>query len=164
MARKEQRVLITADGRDKGKTFVLHEMPSKQAEWWFIRLVIALANAGARLPEDTLFGGAAAFAEMQTTLRNSLIVAIRAIQGLDSRDVKSLLDEMSPFIKFQPTADAAVLPPEQTLFEGDACQIEEVSTWIKLRYDLVQLHVGFSLADVASTTGEPNAPQETTPA
>ncbi len=164
MARKELRVSITDEGRDKGKTFVLHEMSSKQAERWFIRLIMALANAGAKMPENTLFGGAAAFAEMQTTLRNSLVVAIKAIQGLEYREVNALLDEMEPFIRYQPTADSPTPPPEQMIFAGNDCQIDEVSTWIKLRFELVQLHVGFSLAAAASTTEPGDAAQpEATP-
>jgi len=150
MARKELRVKITDKGRDEGKTFVLREMPSDQAERWFVRLVLALANAGAKMPEEILFGGAAGFAEMLPTLRNSLVVAIRAIQGLDHRDVQELFNEMTPFITWQPPGLPA--PPEQEIFPGVNCQIDEVATWLKLRFELIQLHVGFSLTVDASTT------------
>lgn len=160
MARKELRVTITAKGRDKGKMFVLHEMASDQAERWFIRLVLALANAGAKMPEEILFGGAAGFAELLPTLRNSLVVAIRAIQGLDHRDVSALLDEMTPFIKCQPTPGSVPPMPEQDIFPGTASQIEEVATWFKLRFELIQLHVGFSLAAAASTTESGDSPPE----
>lgn len=147
--RKEKRVTITAEGRDKDKTFVITEMPADQAERWFYRLVLALANAGTKVPEEVLFAGAAGFAEMLPTLRNSLVVAIRAIQGLDYSSVSPLLDEMKPFIKWQPPGTA----PQQEIFPGNNSQIEEVSTWVKLRFELIQLHVGFSLADDGSTTG-----------
>lgn len=150
MARKELRVTITAGGRDKGKTFMLREMPADQAERWFYRLVLALANAGARVPEDVLFAGAAGFAEMLPTLRNSLVVAMRAMQGLDYKVIEPLLDEMNPFIQWMPPGNA----PAQPIFPAENSQIEEVSTWAKLRFELIQLHVGFSLAAAASTTGE----------
>jgi len=160
MSRKSLRVTIDAEGRDKGKAFVLHEMPSDQAERWFIRLVLALANAGAKVPEEILFGGAAGFAEMLPTLRNSLVVAIRAIQGLDHRDVRELMEEMTPFIKWQPPGMPA--PPEQDIFPGDNAQIDEVATWIKLRFELIQLHVGFSLAAAASTSESRDTPEQVT--
>jgi hypothetical protein len=150
MARKEQRVTITAEGRDKGKTFVLHEMPSDQAERWFVRLVLALASAGAKMPEEILFGGAAGFAEMLPTLRNSLVVALRALQGLDHRDVQELFNEMTPFITWQPPGMPP--PPQQEIFPGVNAQIDEVATWLKLRFELIQLHVGFSLTVDESTT------------
>lgn len=157
MPRKIIPVTITADGRDRGKVFILHEMDADQAERWFVRLVLALANAGGKLPEEILFGGAAGFAEMMPTLQNSLVLAMRAMQGLDYHDVRALMDEMTPFIKFQPTPSAQPKPPEQEIFVGAASQIEEVSTWLRLRFELLQLHVGFSLAAAALTTeqGEP---------
>lgn len=151
---KELRVTITADGRDKGKTFLLRELPADQAERWFYRLVLALANAGAKVPEEILFAGAAGFAEMLPTLRNSLVVAIRAMRGLDYDTVRPLLDEMTPCIKWQPPGSPP--PPLQELFPGENSQIAEVGTWIKLRFELIQLHVGFSLAAAASTTGTEN--------
>lgn len=158
MGRKDLRVTITAGGRDRGKVFVLQEMPADQAERWFYRFVLALANAGAKVPEELLFAGAAGFAEMLPTLRNSLVVGMRALQGLDYKSVEPLLDEMVSFIKYQPPGNPA--PPMQDLFPAANCQIEEVATWVKLRFELIQLHVGFSLADVASTTGtvSPEAP------
>jgi hypothetical protein len=157
VARKSVRVPITASGRDAGKVFVLHEMPADQAEWWFYRFVMALANAGAKIPEEVLFAGAAGFAEMLPTLRNSLVVGMRALQGLTAPDVEPLLKEMLPCIKFQPPGSSPA-PPEQEIFPGINSQIEEVATWLKLRFELIQLHVGFSLADAALTTGEPPPP------
>lgn len=151
MPRKDVRVTITAEGRDRGKVFVLREMPADQAERWFYRLVLALANAGAKIPEEILFAGAAGFAEMLPTLRNSLVVAMRALQGLDYNAIRPLLDEMTAYIKWQPPGVPA--PPEQDIFPGLNSQVEEVATWVKLRFELIQLHVGFSLADAVSTTG-----------
>lgn len=156
MPRKTLRVPITAEGRDKGKVFVLNEMPADQAEWWFYRFVMALANAGAKVPEEVLFAGAAGFANMLPTIRNSLVVGMRALQGLTAGDVEPLLREMLPCIRFQPPGVPA--PPEQEIFPGVNSQIEEVATWLKLRFELIQLHVGFSLADAALTTGEETPP------
>lgn len=162
MARKTLRVTISAEGRDRGKVFVLHEMPALQAEWWFYRLVAALANAGAKLPDEVLFAGAAGFAALAPTLKNSLVVAMRAIQGLDanamSQTIKPLLDEMTPCIKWQPPSSPGAQMPEQDIFPGEHSQIEEVATWTKLRFELIQLHVGFSMAAAVSTTG-PESPE-----
>ena len=52
MARKTKRVTITAEGRDKGKTFLITELPADQAERWAIRALLALIQSGAVISED----------------------------------------------------------------------------------------------------------------
>lgn len=160
MPRKDLRVQIETEGRDFGKIFVLREMPADQAERWFYRFVLALANAGAKVPEEILFAGAAGFADLMPSLRNSLVVSIRALQGLAYAEVLPLLEEMKPFIRYQPPGTPP--PPEQEIFPGVNSQIDEVSTWIKLRFELIQLHVGFSLAGAVSTSRGETPPQEAT--
>lgn len=157
--RKKLRVVIDTEGRDKGKTFLLHEMPADQGERWFFRMVLALANAGAKIPEEVLFAGAAGFADLMPTFQNSLMVAMRAMQGLQYDTVRPLLDEMVPLIKWLPPGTQGQL--EQDILPGANCQIEEVTTWVKLRFELIQLHVGFSLAAAALTT-EPADPSTAT--
>lgn len=145
MARRTTRVTITAAGRDKGKTFELHEMPADQGERWANRAILAVANAGGKLPEGVLESGTAG---LELTWRNVLIVGLLAFKGLNFREVEPLLDEMKLFIFWVPPGAA----PLQTIFPGEDSQIEEVATWYTLRYELLQLHLGFSLADVVSTT------------
>lgn len=150
MPRKTLDITIDAPGRDKGKTFRLHEAPADTAENWFIRLVLAISNAGGKIPDDVLFAGAAGFAQMLPTIQNSLVVGLRAMQGLAFAEVKPLLEEMKPWVSWLPPGGA----PEQKIFPGDSSQIEEVSTWFKLRFELIQLHLGFSLGVDALTTGD----------
>jgi len=53
MARKTCRVTIDADGRDKGKTFILTELPALDIERWTVRLVLALGKNGVNLPNTS---------------------------------------------------------------------------------------------------------------
>jgi hypothetical protein len=54
------------------------------------------------------------------------------------------LDNMWRYVQYQPKAKGhAAKPPPQQLFEGDACQIEEWTTRLRLRVEFVQLHTGF---------------------
>lgn len=156
MGRRIKRVTITAEGRDRGKVFELQEMPAAQAEWWFYRAVLACANSTIELPQVEPEAGAAAF---EITWRHVLAMGLHSFRGIKPSDVKPLLDEMAPLIRFKPPGPESV--PLQEIFPGENSQIEEVTTWSALRYELIQLHVGFSLAAVQSTTG---TTPETTPA
>jgi hypothetical protein len=147
VARRTKRVTITADGRDRGKVFELREKPADDAERWATRAVIALANAGARLPDGALEAGG--MAGLELSLRNVVLTGIQAIQGLRFADIEPLLDEMKPCISWCPPGNA----PLQPIFPGEDSQVEEVATWYTLRYELLQLHLGFSLAAGHSTTG-----------
>jgi hypothetical protein len=46
MARKTKTITIDEDNRDTGKTFILVEMPARQAEEWGTRAMLALARSG----------------------------------------------------------------------------------------------------------------------
>jgi hypothetical protein len=146
VARRVDRVTITAAGRDRGKIFELKEMPADQGERWANRAMLAFANAGGKLPEGALEGG---MAGLDLSWRNVLVVGLLAFKGLSYREIEPLLDEMKPFISWCPPGNA----PPQPIFPGEDSQIEEVATWYTLRYELLQLHLGFSLAGALSTTG-----------
>lgn len=133
---------VTADyGRDKGKVFKITEMSADKAERWFIKLLITLANAGAKTPE----GGVEAFAASYPAL---LVQGIQSLAGLDYLGAKPLLDEMMECVAYQPP-QAGI--PAQPIFEGDACQISEVKTFVWLRGQVLETHLGFSLADALKT-------------
>lgn len=134
MARKTKTVVITDDGRDKGKTFIITELGATQAERWAIRATLALTNAGAVLPDPKEAGGMQALA----------VAGLQALANLSFDVAEPLLDEMMECVKYQPPVPNA---PPQPIFSGDAEQIEEVATRFKLRLAVLELHTGFSLAD-----------------
>lgn len=126
MARQELRLTIEDEGRDKGKVFVLTEMPARQAEKWAGRTLLALTQAGAELPDDVLTAGMAGFAMM----------GVQALAGLKWEGVEPLMDEMLECIQIQP--DPAKPDVVRKLFDGD---VEEVLTLIRLRKEILNLHV-----------------------
>lgn len=150
MARRTKRVTITADGRDRGKVFELREMAADQAERWATRAILALANAGGRLPDGVLDSG---MAGLEFTWRSVASTSIAALSGVRYAEVEPLLEEMKHCIRFKPPGSEAL--PLQDIFPGEDSQIEEVATWYTLRYEVLQLHLGFSLADALSTTDMP---------
>ena len=128
MARNTANVTITDDTRDKGKVFVLTEMPASQAEAWAARALMALMSSGAQVPAGYERLGLAGMAE----------VGLKGLVGLKWEDAKPLLAEMLACVQIIP--DPSKPHVIRGLIEED---IEEISTRIKLRAEVWKLHVGF---------------------
>ena len=130
--RKETTVTIAAEGRDTGKVFKLVEMPAMQAEKWATRALLALMRSGVEVPDNIASAGLAGVATM----------GVRAFGGLAFADAEPLLDEMLTCCAFQPDPNAPF-----NLIRGPMMisQIEEVSTILRLREEVLSLHLGFSI-------------------
>lgn len=127
--RRTATVTIAAEGRDKGKAFLLTELPAMQGEKWAMRAFLALAKSGIDLPEDFGSGGMAAIA----------LVGFKALGNVAFADAESLMNEMFTCVQIIPDpANAAVV---RSLFSED---IEEVSTLLHLRKQVFELHTNFS--------------------
>jgi hypothetical protein len=140
MARKELRHTITSEGRDKGKVFILTEMPSDQGERIANRMIFALLNTGAAIPEEALGAGWAALAA----------VGVQAIGMLRYDTVQSILEEAWAFsVRYQHSPQ--LLPQE--IIPGVNSPIEEVRTRYEIHLALWKLHTGFSLPVGLPTSG-----------
>lgn len=144
MARKQHAIVIEADGRDKGKTFVLNEMPATQAEKWAARALLAMAKSGVEVPDDIASSGLAGVAAM----------GIKALGGMSFEDAEPLLDEMFAMVSFIPD------PARPTIKRGYGGigpmiedDIEEISTRLRLRKELFFLHTNFSSLVAGSISG-----------
>lgn len=166
MGRQVRVVSITEEGRDKGKQFVLTEMPADQGEWWAIRALSVLGNAGVDLPKGALEAGMAGLANVEATsgaVKALFVVGLRMLPGVNVQALKPLLDEMVTCIQYQPPGGGpGGRFPAQGLIMGPMCQIEEIKTFLQLRAELIELHLGFSLAGAVSNS--PDAPPQTVPA
>lgn len=145
---KALTIPVSEKNRDGGKTFLLTELPADQAERWAFRMLLAICHAGGKLPEGALEGGMAGVA---ATVQNSIPAAMRALAGLRYDDVEPLLDTMFSCVQYQPTAPLAL----QAITPGLDSQIEEVSTRMMLRWEVLQLHLNFSLDASPLTSGTP---------
>lgn len=128
MARKTVTITIDAEGRDRGKVFVLTELPAMQAEEWAGRLLFAAMNAGIEIPDNIAQAGLAGVAAL----------GISALTKLPFDAVKPLMDEMLGCIQIQPSPKVT-----RALIQDD---IEEVGTLLRLRKEIVSLHIDFSTA------------------
>jgi hypothetical protein len=157
MARRTKIVTITERGspeqpnRDFNRRYLITEMPADKAERWAIRLLLALANAHAKVPEEQAMAG---LNGLNITIPQLLVQGIRSLAGLRFEDAEPLLADMFSCVQFMPPGMEAGV----SLASGDASQIEEVSTRMTLRYEVLQLHLGFSLADALSNSKTVPAP------
>jgi hypothetical protein len=137
--------------RDHGKQFLIREMSADAAERWAIRVLLAFANAGAKLPDSQLMSG---LEHMAASYQALMIQGIRSLAGMRYEDVEPLLAQMLACVTFKPPQAGPVdLSTESTM-----SQIEEVKTILRLRYEVLELHLGFSLADALSnSTASPAA-------
>lgn len=132
MARQTLNYTVTAEGRDKGKVFVLTEMSASKAESWAMRALLALMGSGVEVPEGFERMGMAGMAE----------VGFRALTGLHWDVAKPLLDEMMECVAYMP--DAAKPQIVRPLMESAGVEdIEEVATRLQLRVEVWKLHTGF---------------------
>lgn len=144
--------LVTIDdpkSRDAGKTFRVTEMSADAAERWAFRLLLAFANAGAKLPEGVLEAG---MAGIQATIPGLLIQGIRSLAGLKYEDAQPLLDDMIRCAEFRAPGSTDTY---FALTSAGMSQVEEVSTLLRLRYEFLTVHLGFSPADALSKSKEP---------
>lgn len=125
MARKE-KLVTGGEGRDKGKTFVVREMPTVQGEKWAWRALLALARSGVVIPPDLMEQGWRTIAQ----------VGLGALAGMPFYEAEPLLDEMRAAC-FSIREQVG----ERPLTDDD---VEELETLFLLRREALGLHVDFS--------------------
>lgn len=135
MARKSTNYTVTDDNRDKGKVFVITELPAARAESWAFRAILALMEGGVELPPGFERMGMAGIAEL----------GIRALSHLRWEIAEPLLAEMWDCVQIMP--DPAKPHVVRPLIDQD---IEEVMTRIKIRAEVWKLHTDFLSAVAAS--------------
>jgi hypothetical protein len=136
MARKEIIITIDDDGRDRGKAFTIRELSAMKAERWAARALLALMHSGIDVPEDVADAGFAGIAA----------IGVRAFAGVDFAEAEPLMAEMLTCCQIIP--DPSRPQVHRPIIEDD---IEEVATLLRLREEILSLHLGFSIAGFRST-------------
>lgn len=145
--RKHVVIKIEAEGRDQGKSFLIVEKSAYDAERWATRALMALSRAGVEVGDETIRSGAVGI----------LIAGLEAFKALPFEDAEPLLDEMLSCIAFVPDPDKidpnSGRPLSRPVLRGDDFNegdIEDVATLLKLRSEVLELHLGFSIAAALS--------------
>lgn len=134
--RKTATITIGAEGRDKGKVFVLTELSAADSEEWAARALFALMNSGVEVPDNIASAGLAGLAAL----------GLQALKNLPFDAAKPLFDKMMECVQVQPSAGVI-----RRLIDDD---IEEVATRWQIRKEVLSLHMGFSIAAARSTLGQ----------
>ena len=152
--RNTQPFTVEAAGRDKGKVFLLTEMPPFQAEKWAARAFLALLESGVQIPEEVVAAGVEGLASEAgvAAIFASLFGGLGKVRW---EALEPLLHEMMTCVRVMPD------PEKNPRFSRDlnpaADDIEEVKTLFSLRAAVVKLHTGFSPAAGPSTSPAPTA-------
>ena len=154
MARKTKEIRITSGtaetNRDFGKVYMLTEMSAYDAERWGADAFQGLVKAGVEVPDDLSGAGIVAIATM----------GLKALGGMPSETLHDLMDRMMAMVTHYPNPDRREISRgfgstiSVKLFDTD---IEEISTRLFLRQELLGLHAGFLMAGVQSLAA-PKAP------
>lgn len=131
MARKEKTIKIEAKNRDQGKIFHIKEMDAESAEWWALRVLLALGKANPDL--GNLF-------EMGAGMGALAIAGIKSFLQLHPEDARPLWNEMMTCVKI--VRDARHPEHLSELLPDD---IEEIATRLQIRSEVFTLHTGFSI-------------------
>ena len=141
MARKTSKFVVESAGRDKGKTFLLTEMPATKAEDWAIRVMLALGSANVDIPEGAIQLGMAALVE----------IGLKKLFTINAADLKPLLAELMECVEFIPNPQKPQVKLGYPMYES---QIEEVSTLLTLKWQVLSMHMDFfQLADPLGSLG-----------
>lgn len=134
MSRKTSVVKIEdlSGNRDSGKAFLVTEMSAYDAEKWALRAGFALMNAGVDIPE--LEDGVS----MQNLAALGMKAMMDALQGVTYEQAEPLLNDMMECVQIIP--DPSKADVVRSLIDSD---IDEVSTRLKLRKAVWDLHVDF---------------------
>lgn len=139
--RKSKIIEIDADNRDKGRAYLLTEMGAVAAEKWATRALLALAKSGVEVPDEAVQAGAAAI----------LSAGVTAFRSIAFDDAEPLLDDMMRCVQFVPDRSKldplSAQPIARPLIEDD---IDEVTTLFRLRSEVIELHLGFSVTATLS--------------
>jgi len=136
MARKVKNLTIEK-GRDKGKTFVITEMPLLQADRWTNRCVLALAASGVDTSNIDLEAG----------IMSMTSALLQAVGGLDPYVAQELLDELLDCVKVKSSSGEI----RKLVISDEAGDVEDLSTFFHLRKEAIMLHLDFlGLGDTQS--------------
>ncbi len=134
MTRRIVTFTVKTEGRDLGKQFILREMPAEQGESWGTRALLAIVRGGGpNVSEEMVSMGLAGLA----------VMGLGSLGAVQYDELKPLLKEMMDQVTVQTPSGI-----ERPMNGQD--DIEEISTLLQIRKELLELHVGFSLASVLS--------------
>lgn len=144
---KEKYVTIDAENRDKGRTYLIKEMPALKAERWVRHAAAAINRTDLNIREEL----------QQLGMLGFYLCGFQALAGGEIDKIDVLMDEMLGQIWV--VEDKATRP---AVMEGDMWELSTIKT---LRVELIELHMGFTFAELAlilaNSASSPTASSDT---
>lgn len=138
MARNVETFTATA-GRDKGKTFIITEMPARAAHKWATRALLCMGGAAAEIPGLMANSGVAGLA----------VVGLKAfMQGIPYEQAEPLMDELLACVTINHEPANPALE-RKLMIDAD---IEEVETIFSLQKAAFMLHTRPFTSAIQSTS------------
>jgi hypothetical protein len=132
--RKTKEIVITADGRDKGKRFFVTEMFAWDWCMWTTRAALAVSRSGGNVPAGILQQGMAGIVSF----------GLQALTACQWEDAKPLMEEIFATVQQRPDNRPGKHLVTINLRAED---IAEPATIYRLFEEVVSLNLGFSLAE-----------------
>lgn len=134
------------ENRDAGKTFLVTEVDAVEAEEWGLRAMMALGTGGIQVPPELVSAG----------LLGIVLVGYQAFMGAREDAVIPLWREMLPKCVQLKHSDGGA-SGQQVVQPWHSSLVEEVSTLLLLRQTVMELHTGFTMAELASRFASMNS-------
>jgi hypothetical protein len=125
--------------RDAGKVYQLNEMTAARAEKWAIRAFMALSRSGFSVPDGIASLG----------IIGVFMIGFQSFRYASFAEIEPLMDEMMTCVKAVPDQSNPLMT--RALVDSDT---EEIETRWELRKQILELHAGFSFAEIASMLAE----------
>lgn len=138
--RKTKEIKIETANRDQGKRFRITEMSACAQERWATKAILALLNSGLELPE----GVEAEDLQGSSGLAKILSLGIKAFAQVKYEYAEPLYNELLSCCEYLGVGTESISRP---LSDNNADEvIEEVTTLLTLRKEVLKLHFNFLLA------------------
>lgn len=134
--------IAITEGDDKGKAFVVHQMPLLAGDRWANRVALALCKSGVDISGLTVTdeNGKPLFRGLMD-IAGIVNVALKALGGVDDQVAQELLDELMRHVKFRLQDGSS----RSLNIESD---ISSIQTLWKLRIEAIKVNLDFLAAGV----------------
>lgn len=127
--RKKKTVTIESEGRDKGKLFVLTEMPAAKAEGLALKIILLLTKSGINIPQNLEDLGVAGLASY----------GLELLSYIKYDELEPIIDEVWKCVQIQGSNGVT----RKLIEDDESGDIEEISTRFFLKKEVISLHLNF---------------------
>jgi len=131
--RKKIDVVIDS-GRDLGKRFHITEMDSWKWARWMDRAIFAISKNGGSISPEVMDDG----------LQGLIVFGLQSLTCMDFEQAEPLIKELMECVQIKPDPTRIDFVRPGGLLDGD---IEDYKTYWRLRREVLEVHLGFSIAD-----------------